>query len=199
MIGRRSSANSRRIVSSFDFLRVACFVLTGNRLWTIGDRRTFAGTGGGRAKIAEGEYAIYERDISGALGPFEEEVYNFHESWTLWRVEKGQYQVEGVRNFESPKDELHSNRFVAELTRDLTVIRVKEFAKLRWVPDSGPLSCEFLPTQLDCSSGGSDPKREIKLRTPLEKPYGLLWPISPFSFGGITREVERDPEASNTG
>lgn len=148
----------------------------------------------GRAKIAEGEYAIYERDISGTLSPSEEEVYNFHESWTLWRVEKGQYEVEGIRNFESPKDELHSNRFVAELTRDLTVIRVKEFAKLRWVPDSGPLSCEFLPTQLDCSSGGSDPKREIKLRTPLEKPYGLLWPISPFSFGGITREVERDPK-----
>jgi len=147
----------------------------------------------GRVKIAEGEYAIYERDISGTLGPLEEEVYNFHESWTLWRVEKGQYQVEGIRNFESPKDELHSNRFVAELTRDLTVIRVKEFAKLRWVADSGPLSCEFLPTQMDCSSGGSDPKREIKLRTPLEKPYGLLWPISPFSFGGITREVERDP------
>jgi hypothetical protein len=149
---------------------------------------------GGRVKIAEGEYAIYERDISGVLGPLEEEVYNFHESWTLWRVEKGEYQIEGVRNFESPKDELHSNRFVAELTRDLTVIRVKEFAKLRWVPDSGPMSCEFLPTQLDCSSGGSDPKREIKLRTPLEKPYGLLWPISPFSFGGITREVERDPK-----
>jgi hypothetical protein len=149
--------------------------------------------GAGRTKIAEGEYAIYERDIIGAVGPFQEEVYNFHESWTLWRLEKGQYQVEGIRNFESPKDELHSNRFVAELTRDLTVIRVKEFAKLRWVADSGPLTCEFLPTQLDCSSGGSDPKREIKLRTLLEKPYGLLWPISPFSFGGITREVERDP------
>src|SRR5579864_5569617 len=44
----------------------------------------------GRMKIAEGEYAIYERDISGALGPLAEEVYNFHESWTLWRVEKGQ-------------------------------------------------------------------------------------------------------------
>jgi hypothetical protein len=145
-----------------------------------------------RTKIAEGEYAIYEHDNSGAVGPFEEEVYNFHESWTLWRVEKGQYQVEGVRRFESPKYELHSNRFSVELSRDMTVIRLKEFAKLRWVPDSGPLSCEFLPTQLDCSSGGSDPKREIKLRTQLEKPYGLLWPISPFSFGGITQEVERD-------
>ena len=149
--------------------------------------------GAGRTKIAEGEYAIYERDNSGAVGPFQEEVYNFRESWTLWRVENGQYHVEGVRRFESPKYETHSNRFVVELTRDLTVIRVKEFAKLKWVANSGPLSCEFLPTQLDCSSGGSDPKREIKLRTPLKKPYGLLWPISPFSFGGITREIELDP------
>jgi hypothetical protein len=149
--------------------------------------------GAGRKKVAEGEYTIYEQDTSAAMGPSNEAVYNFHESWTLWRVEKGQYQVEGVRSFESPKDEPHSNRFAVELTRDLTVIRMKEFAKLRWVPDSGPLSCEFLPMQLDCSSGGSDPKREIKMRTRLERPYGLLWPISPFSFGGITQEVERDP------
>lgn len=147
----------------------------------------------GRTKIAEGEYAITEHQNSGATGPFQEEVYNFRESWTIWRADKGQYQVEGVRSFESPKDEPHSNRFLADLTRDLTVIRVKEFAKLKWVADWGPLSCEFLPAQLDCSSGGSDPKREIKLRTPLGKPYGLLWPISPFSFGGITRLVERDP------
>ncbi len=149
--------------------------------------------GAGRTKIAEGEYAIYEHENNGAVGPFQEEVYNFHESWTLWRVKNGQYQVEGVRRFESPKYETHSNRFVVELTRDLTVIRMKEFARLKWVADSGPLSCEFLPTQMDCSSGGSDPEREIKLRTSLKKPYGLLWPISPFSFGGITREVERDP------
>jgi hypothetical protein len=149
--------------------------------------------GAGRTKVAEGEYAIYEHHNSGAVGPLQEEVYNFHESWTLWRVKKGQYQVEGIRRFESPKDEPHSNRFTVDLTRDLTVIRATEFAKLRWVTDSGPLSCEFLPIQLDCSSGGSDPKREIKLRTPLEKPYGLLWPISPFSLGGITRMVEHDP------
>jgi hypothetical protein len=144
-------------------------------------------------KVAEGEYAITEQSNNAAVGPFQEEVYNFHETWTLWRVEKGQYRVEGVRRFESPKDEPHSNPFVADLTRDLTVIRVKEFAKLRWVPDSGPLSCEFLPSELECSSGGSEPNREIKLRTHLLEPYGLLWPISPFSFAGITRQVERDP------
>jgi hypothetical protein len=146
-----------------------------------------------RVKVAEGEYAIHEHQNAGAVGPFTEEVYKFRESWSLWRVEKGQYRVEGIRRFESPKNEPHSNRFTVDLTRDLTVIRVKEFAKLRWVADSGPLSCEFLPTQLDCSSGGSDPKREIKLRTPLEKPYGLLWPISPFSLGSITKMVEHDP------
>jgi hypothetical protein len=143
-------------------------------------------------KIADGEYAIYESNNRGSVGPFQEEVYNFHESWTLWRVDNGGYRVEGVRRFESPRDEVHSNRFIVELTRDLTVIRMKEFAKLRWVADSGPLSCDFLPAQMNCSSGGSDSKREIKLRTPLEKPYALLWPISPFSFGGITRQVERD-------
>ena len=145
-----------------------------------------------RTKIAEGEYKIIEHTNNGAIGPFEQEVYNFTESFTLYRVSKEQFQVEGVRNFESPKDISHSNRFVVEMTRDFTVIRAKEFAKLRWISDSGPLSCEFLPMQLECSSGGSDPKREIKLRTPLEKPYGLLWPVSPFSFTGITRQVERD-------
>ena len=146
-----------------------------------------------RTKIAEGEYAVFEHNNSGGVGPFQEEVYDFHESWTLWRAENGQYQVDGLRRFESPKDELHSNRFLVELTRDLTVIRLKEFARLKWVADSGPLSCEFLPTQMDCSSGGSDPKREIRLQTPLDKPYGLLWPISPFSFGGLARQVEREP------
>jgi hypothetical protein len=146
----------------------------------------------GQTKIAEGEYAIHERHNGGAVGPFEEEVFDFRESWTLSRVASGEYKIEGVRRFESPKDESHSNRFTVDLTRDLTVIRAKEFAKLKWVRNSGPLSCNFLPTELQCSSGGSDPKHEIKLRTPLNRPYALLWPVSPFSFGGITREVERD-------
>lgn len=124
--------------------------------------------------------------------PFGEEVYNFHESFTLWRAENGGYRVEGTRSFESPRYEAHSNPFAAELTRDLTLTRVQEFATLRWVPDSGPLSCDFLPAELDCSSGGSDPKREIRTHTPLAKPYGLLWPTSPFSFSSIARQVERD-------
>lgn len=146
----------------------------------------------GQTKIAEGEYAIHERHNGGAVGPLEEEVFGFRESWTLWLARSGEYKVEGVRSFESPKDESHSNRFTVDLTRDLTMIRAKEFAKLKWVKDSGPLSCEFSPAQLDCSAGGSNPEHEIKLRTPLDKPYALLWPVSPFSFGGIVREVERN-------
>ena len=143
-------------------------------------------------QVAQGEYAILKPSGGGVLDPYQQEVYNFRESWTLWRVEKGQYRLEGVRRFESPKDEPHSNRFVAELTRDLTILRIKDYEKLRWVKDSGPLSCEFLPARLDCSSGGSDPKREIRMHTPMPHPYGILWPVSPFSFTGITRQVERD-------
>jgi hypothetical protein len=188
----RSTAIPKRAFRFLLFCLCTCFSLAGIFSEQVVGGNPQPGQAAGIEKIAEGEYAIQERESNGAVGPFEEEVYNFRESWTLWRGEKGQYQVEGVRNFESPKDEPHSNRFLVELTRDLTVIRVKEFAKLRWVADSGPLSCEFLPTQMDCSSGASDPKHEIKLRTPLDKPYGLLWPISPFSFGGITRTVERD-------
>jgi hypothetical protein len=147
-------------------------------------------------KLAEGEYAIHESENGGAVGPFGEEAYNFHESFTLSRDAGGGYEVDGVRNFESPKYEPHSNRFRAELERDFTLAHVREFAKLRWVPDSGPLSCDFLPTELDCSSGGSDPRREIKTHTPLEHPYGLLWPISPFSFASVARQVERNPRES---
>jgi hypothetical protein len=155
--------------------------------WTISTVST------AETKIAEGEYAIYEEANSGAFGPFGEEVYNFHESWTLWRTEKGQYRVEGKRKFESPKYAAHTNRFLVELSRDLTVMRVTEFAQLKWRNDSGPLTCEFLSSELHCSSGASDPKQAIELRIPMEHPFGLLWPVSVFSFSGITREAERDP------
>lgn len=148
--------------------------------------------GMGRTKIAEGEYAIYEQANSGAYGPFEEEVYDFHETWTLWRVPKGRYEVEGERRFESPRDILHADRFLVQLSRDLTVIRLTEFARLRWRRDSGPLTCEFLLNELHCSSGAADPKQLIELRIPMERPFGLLWPISAFSLSGLTREAERD-------
>lgn len=147
----------------------------------------------GRTKIAEGEYAVIEEANSGAFGPFGEETYNFHETWTLSKDTNGQYEVEGERRFESPQDWPHTDRFNLLLSRDLTLIRMTELAKLRWRPDSGPLSCEFLTEELHCSSGGSNPKQEIQLHTPVQEPYGLLWPVSPFSLTSLTRQAERDP------
>jgi hypothetical protein len=147
----------------------------------------------GRTKIAEGEYVILEQANSGAIGPFGEEVYNFHETWTLWRVETGQYEIDGVRRFESPKDVPRADRFLVHLSRDLTVMNMTEFTKLRWRRDSGPLTCDFLPSELHCSSGARDPKQSIELRIPMEQPFGLLWPVSVFSLSGLTREAERGP------
>jgi hypothetical protein len=147
---------------------------------------------GARTKIAEGEYVIVEQANSGAFGPFGEEVYDFHETWTLWRIATGRYEVEGERRFESPRDVPHINRFLVELSRDLTVTRMTEFSKLKWMRDSGPITCEFLRGELHYSSGARDPKQAIDLRIPMEHPFGLLWPVSIFSLSGVTREAERD-------
>lgn len=117
----------------------------------------------GRAKIAEGEYVVVEQANLGAIGPFGEEVYDFHETWTIWRTDSGEYEVEGKRQFESPKDSPHENSFQVRLSRDLTVIDMTEFSKLRWRADSGPLSCGFLPDELHCSSNARDSKQEVNL------------------------------------
>jgi hypothetical protein len=145
-----------------------------------------------QTKVAEGEYVIYEQANGGAFGPLGEEVYNFHESWTLWRAEKNQYRVEGERKFESPKFTPHANRFLVELSRDMTVIRMTEFAHLKWRRNSGPVICEFLPKELHCSLGTAKPGQPADLRIPVEDPFGLLWPISPFSLSSLTRQSERD-------
>lgn len=146
-----------------------------------------------RTKLAEGEYLIFQQANGGAIGPFGEEIYNFHETWTLWRVANSAYEVEGERRFESPKGTAHSNRFAAELSRDLTITRITEFARLRWRRDSGPLVCEFLRSAFDCSSNAKNPRQSIELKIPMQRPFGLLWPISAFSLSGLTREAERDP------
>jgi len=125
---------------------------------------------------------VFERINGGAVGPFGEEVYNFHETWTLWRTPKGGCQVEGERRFESPRDVPHTNRFVAQLSRDLTLTRVTEFARLKWRSDSGPLTWEFLRGELDCSSSAKDPRKDLALKVPMKQPFGLVWPISAFSF-----------------
>jgi hypothetical protein len=147
-----------------------------------------------RTKVAEGEYVVLEGANGGAVGPFGEEVYNFHETWTLWRNATGGYEVEGERRFESPKEVTRSARFLAELSRDLTLTGVTEFSRLRWRRDSGPLTCKFLPKELDCSSNAKNRQNDIDLNIPMEHPFGLFWPISAFSLSGITREAERDPD-----
>jgi hypothetical protein len=144
-------------------------------------------------KVAEGEYAVFEGANGGGVGPSGEEVYNFRETWTLRRDARNGYEIEGQRRFESPDGTTRSNRFVVQLSRDLTITRITEFARLKWRPDSGPLTCEFLPSQLHCLSNAKERLNSIVLRVPMEEPFGLLWPISAFSLGGITRQVERDP------
>jgi len=146
-----------------------------------------------RTKVAQGEYVIIERANGGAVGPFGEEVFDFHETWTLWQDAKGQYEVEGERRFESPKSVPHVNRFLVELSRDRTVIRLTEFTRLKWRRDSGPLTCDFLQSELRCSSHARETSQAVDLRVPMKHPFGLLWPISAFSLSGITRETERDP------
>jgi hypothetical protein len=145
-----------------------------------------------RTKVAQGEYVVVEAANGGAVGPFGEEIYNFHETWTLWRTAKGTYEVEGERQYEAPKEVSRSDRFVAELSRDLTITRVTEYGRLKWRRDSGPLTCEFLRTALHCSSNAKNPGQSIELNTPMAKPFGFLWPISAFSLSSVTRAAERD-------
>jgi hypothetical protein len=151
----------------------------------------------GRTKIAEGEYAIIEQENNGAVGPFGEAVYDFHETWTLWRVPGQRYEVLGERQYESPKDVPAGHKFVDQLSRDLTALRITDYAKLKWNKDSGPLTCEFKPAELHCASGAHDPKRAVELNVPSDRPFGLLWPISVFSISGLARQAERDPERPN--
>jgi hypothetical protein len=151
-----------------------------------------ATTSNQRSKVAEGEYVVFEGENSGAIGPFGEEIYNFHETWTLWRIANGSYELEGERRFESPKDATHTDRFAVELSRDLTITRMKEFARLKWRRDSGPLTCEFLRSVLHCSSNAKNAGQAIELNIAMREPFGLLWPISAFSLSSLTREAERD-------
>jgi hypothetical protein len=72
-----------------------------------------------RTKVAQGEYVVFEGANGGAVGPFEEEVYNFHETWTLWRAAKGGYELEGERRFESPRAVIRTSRFVAQFRTTL--------------------------------------------------------------------------------
>ena len=148
----------------------------------------------GVTSVARGEYEVYEEGSSGAVGPFGEEVYGFHEAWVLTRKSDGSYHLKGERRFRTHIDGSESVRpFSAELSRDLTVLSVTEFSRLKWIADSGPLTCEFLTTEMHCSIGGQQPHPASDRHIDVEHPYGLLWPISPFSLASVVKESERDP------
>ncbi len=138
-----------------------------------------------RTKVAEGEYKVtMEGDLG--CGPIETEIFHFSESWTLWRTEKG-YDLEGYRTYESPRGEPHNDHFVATLARDLRLVSSKEFARLVFRRDSGPLTCEFLPQQLLCDSGVKDPANGVDVQSAMDHPYALIWPLSAFSLAGLSR------------
>ena len=71
-----------------------------------------------RVRVAEGEYKIIRKANDGGIGPFADMVYGFRESWVLWRLPDGSFQVDGEREYESPKDELHRSRFAANLSSE---------------------------------------------------------------------------------
>jgi hypothetical protein len=141
---------------------------------------------GARVKVAEGEYQVSPEGDLG-IGPIETEIFHFHESWTLWRTTAGEYQIEGQRIFESPRGTPHDNRFVAKLTHALRLLEVEEFAPLKFRRDSGPVRCQFLPERLRCDSGAKDRAQALDVQVPMDLPYGLLWPLSPFSLAGLTQ------------
>jgi hypothetical protein len=142
-----------------------------------------------RIQVAEGEHkALTENGI----GPADPAVYGFTESWTLWRLRDGSFEVSGTRSFRSPSDEPHSNQFSVHLSPGFTVLGVKEFRSLRWRPDSGPLSCDFLPAKIACTSNARDVTQSVKLDVPVQNSAGLMWPISAFSLSSITRSASHD-------
>ncbi|MGO9588538.1 MAG: hypothetical protein ACLP3K_00650, partial [Candidatus Acidiferrales bacterium] len=119
------------------FLVLADLCLCVSALFVLGPRAHGTNAGGfaeqsgklpksepGRAKIAEGEYAVVEKGNFGAAGPFGEEVYDFHETWTIWHTGSGEYEVEGKREFESPKGSPHDNSFLDFITMSAPSTRV---------------------------------------------------------------------------
>lgn len=144
-----------------------------------------------RKKVAAGEYEIV-RPAQGreGIGPFSAAVYDFRESFTLWRLPDGGFEAEGRRSYESPKGEAHDNRFSARLSAEMRATGVTDFRTLRFRPNSGPLACEFHPQQFLCTSGkgAEDPKLDLAMKFN----YGLFWPASAFSLGRIAIGANRE-------
>jgi hypothetical protein len=146
----------------------------------------------GRTRVAEGEYKVLSR---AGIASFVPAVYDFTESWTLWRLDDGTFEVNGTRNYRSPADEPHSDNFEARLSENLRVVELKEFRRLRWRPDIGPLTCDFLPAKIACTANSRDKSQNMNLGVPVQTAAGLLWPISAFSLSSITRSASHNPKA----
>jgi hypothetical protein len=144
----------------------------------------------GRTKVAEGEYKVLGPTGIGSFGPA---VYDFRESWTLWRLENGTFEVDGTRDYRSPADEPHSDNFEAHLSDGFRVLKLQEFRTLRWRPNSGPLTCDFLQAKVACTANSKDKSQNLSLELPTQAAAGLMWPISAFSLSSITRGASRDP------
>lgn len=142
-------------------------------------------------RVAEGEYKVLTEN---GIGPFDPAVYGFSEEWTLWRVADGSFQVTGIRSYRSPSYESHMNRFAVQLSSDLNVLQLKEFRKLLFRRDSSPLTCDFFPDRITCSSNAKDTTQNLSLNLPLHAPFGIIWPPSAFTLGAITHLAPRDPK-----
>jgi len=145
----------------------------------------------GRTRVAEGEYKVLSQ---AGIGSFVPAVYDFRETWTLWRLEDGTFEVGGTRSYRSPADEPHDDNFEARLSAGLSVTELKEFRRLRWRPDTGPLTCDFLPEKVACTANSKDKNQNLTLDVPVQVAAGLLWPISAFSLSSITRSASHDPK-----
>ncbi len=144
-----------------------------------------------RVEIAEGEYTIFKE--YGGVGPIESEIFNFHETWAMWRTSAGDYEVEGTRSFECPKDYPRDVRFWLHLSSDFQLIEAKEYTPLIWIPRSGPLACSFSQKTLQCSANGKDPGNNRDLSLSMDKPYAFSWPLSAFSVAALTRQADKRP------
>ncbi len=106
--------------------------------------------------------------------------------------EKSTFEITGERRYESPQYTPHKEQFWVRLSRDFGLMEVKEFAKLRWLPGSGPLGCEFQRRNLHCKFEAKDPQQALELDVPVKDPCGFLWPLSPFSLSSVVHAAEKD-------
>jgi hypothetical protein len=123
----------------------------------------------GRIRVAQGEYKVL---TANGIGPADPAVYGFSESWTLWRVPDGSFEVNGIRNYRSPSYEAHRDEFSVRLSSDFHVLGLTESRRLRYRPDSGPLSCDFLPRKIQCTSNAKDVAQNVTLDLPMDSAFG---------------------------